>query len=87
MKKIFKYFILFFFPIFISSCIKPDQEPDIVLPTEENTMYYYIDGQLIIPKDSSNFPYGITNDVAYSRCMDNSIEIRANNVYTTNTYG
>jgi hypothetical protein len=34
-----------------SSCNKPDPEPE--LPTGENTAYYYLDGQLIIPKTFS----------------------------------
>ena len=35
-----------------TSCKKP--EPEQQLPTGENTMYYYIDGELYIPKASSN---------------------------------
>jgi len=34
-----------------SSCNKPDPEPE--LPTGENTAYYYLDGQLIIPETFS----------------------------------
>ena len=37
-----------------SSCNKPEPEPEQQLPTGENTMYYYIDGELYIPKASSN---------------------------------
>lgn len=51
MKRIFNYFVfsIVFMLTIASSCNKPRDE-QIVLPTGENTMYYYIDGELYIPK-------------------------------------
>jgi len=54
MKKIVYYFVLVTLMIFstASSCKKPT-ETEEELPTGENTMYYYVNGELYIPKDSN----------------------------------
>jgi len=51
-----------------SSCNKPDPEPE--LPTGENTAYYYLDGQLIIPKGYSNFPYSYIEPIEVGFCQE-----------------
>lgn len=65
-----------------SSCNKPQPEPEEQLPTGENTMYYYIDGELYIPKASSNG--GIYSPaIGYGLCFGdaNTFDITTKNLH------
>jgi len=55
MKTLFYYFIIFSVLTLniASSCNKPKEQEE-TLPNGENTMYYYIDGNLTIPESSSS---------------------------------
>ena len=67
MKKIVFYLILISFSLI--SCNKDinEKEPEVVLPTGENTMYYYIDNALYIPK-SQNIGGSLSPAISYSVC-------------------
>jgi len=70
MKKIIYYFVLVTLMIFstASSCKKPT-ETEEELPTGENTMYYYVNGELYIPKDN-NIGGMYAPAIGYGICLD-----------------
>lgn len=51
-----------------SSCNKPEPEPENPLPTGENTMYYYLDGTLVIPNTYNNGGI-VTDAIGYGICL------------------
>lgn len=73
MKKTIYYFVLFSTLILLTalSC-KKQTEAEEQLPTGENTLYCYVDGNLYIPQYSDGIPpvppiyyFGCTDDVSY----------------------
>ena len=71
MKKIVYHFVLLSILIVstASSCNKPEDEP-VIVPTGENTMYYYIDGDLYIPETVNNGGI-VSYAINYFLCLDN----------------
>ena len=72
MKKTIYYFVLFstFMLLTALSC-KKQIEPEEQLPSGENTMYYYVNGELYIPRDK-NIGGMYAPAIGYSICDVNS---------------
>lgn len=70
MKKTIYYFVLFSTLMLLTalSC-KKQIEPEEQLPSGENTMYYYVNGELYIPKDS-NIGGWYAPAIGYGICLD-----------------
>ena len=80
MKTLLKFSFLFILLSLLttSSCNKPDPEPhptgentEPPLPTGENTAYYYLDGQLVIPKGYTS-GVSFVKPIGYGGCMPES---------------
>lgn len=62
LKNIFFLGLITFFNA--SSCNKPDPKPE--LPTGENTAYYYLNGQLVVPSNSQPIIGPVISALSYS---------------------
>ena len=73
MKKTIYYLILLFLTLSNVSCIKSKEDTEDKLPTGENTMYYYIDGELYVPK-GKNIGGMYAPAIGFGRCLDDSFD-------------
>ncbi len=55
----------------LASCTKEEIIPDsTILPSGENTMYYYIDGGLYIPKSTLDLPFPNIPAISFYQCSN-----------------
>ena len=82
MKKTIYYLALISILLLSTASSCTDDEPtEPQLPTGENTMYYYVDGELYIPEGSGGFLQPYTPAISYSICDEYSFDI-----YTLNFF-
>ena len=82
MKKTIYYLALISIILLSTASSCTDDEPtEPQLPTGENTMYYYVDGKLYIPKSSGGFLEPYTPAIRFSNCNDDSYNIGTLNLF------